>query len=68
MSGEIRDMADYVGGLIHQKYDAAKGKLSAASDPVKPAYTSQGVGTSASGSVGNDFDNRIDAAVKEAGG
>lgn len=68
MAGEIRDMADYAGDLVSHAYDSLKGKLGIGSPSSKPPYTSQPAGTVASGRVGNDFDNRIDAAVKEAGG
>lgn len=68
MAGELGDMydaaKDYVGDLAHHAYDTVKGALAPASAPSKPAYT----GTQASGSVGKDFDNKIDKAVQDAGG
>jgi len=70
----MSDLYDFVGGLIHHPIDTLTGKLDPPTAPKKAAYTKSDASTSnapgggnvAGGSVGRDFDKKINAAVDAA--
>lgn len=72
----MSDLYDFANGLIHHPIDTLTGKLDPPSAPNKPAYSKSAASTSnapgggnvAGGSVGRDFDNKINRAVEAAGG
>jgi hypothetical protein len=74
----VSDLYDFANGLIHHPLDTLTGKLDPPTAPKKPAYTkvaapttnapsqAPGGGNVAGGSVGRDFDKKINDAVDAA--
>lgn len=76
---DMNIVKDFVHGLVSHPIDTLSGKLRPPSPYNKPAYTSTAASTSnapapsspgdgytAGGSVGRDFDSKIDKAVDDA--